>query len=314
MGVYQRKLKSGIKWRYDGSYQGKHYTSPAHFESQEEAKKEERQYLAELKGDTLSALIRSRLNYMKIRQVNRDYYKNTVFNLGLAEDFWGSERLLKQITKRDAYDLFEKVATDWQEQGYTSHPANKFIRCMKSFFYWAEITKDIDMKNPFQKMPLLPIITNRKHIPTEAQIYKVWSKLKGQSQDLFRFVEETGCRIDEAIKLDVKDLENGSIILWTKKAKNSNLTPRVIPRPDWFVKIPGEGRVFTEWNSYPRFLGELVTEMKHRPHWNWHNLRHRRASIWARDNMPTYELMSRLGHSNLSTTMGYLQQLGYNRL
>ena len=70
MGVYQRKLKSGIKWRFDGSFRGKHYTSPAHFETQEDALKAEHEYLAELKGDTLSALIRSRLNYMKIRQVN----------------------------------------------------------------------------------------------------------------------------------------------------------------------------------------------------------------------------------------------------
>jgi integrase len=48
--------------------------------------------------------------------------------------------------------------------------------------------------------------------------------------------------------------------------------------------------------------------------WDFHNLRHKRASLWANSNMPTYELMTHLGHSNISTTRGYLRILGFTRL
>ena len=42
--------------------------------------------------------------------------------------------------------------------------------------------------------------------------------------------------------------------------------------------------------------------------WNWHNLRHRRASIWHnKEKRPLYEVMVLLGHSNIKTTQGYLQ-------
>ncbi|MBF0487991.1 MAG: site-specific integrase [Nitrospirae bacterium] len=47
--------------------------------------------------------------------------------------------------------------------------------------------------------------------------------------------------------------------------------------------------------------------------WAWHNLRHRRASIWANGGMSTLEIMQRRGHNNISTTMGYLRLLGFTR-
>jgi hypothetical protein len=65
--------------------------------------------------------------------------------------------------------------------------------------------------------------------------------------------------------------------------------------------------------AYPRFLEDKINELKQKK-WSWHNLRHRRASIWATNGLTTFEIMSRLGHSNLSTTMIYLQLLGFTRL
>ena len=74
------------------------------------------------------------------------------------------------------------------------------------------------------------------------------------------------------------------------------------------IKTSSKGKVFKDWESYPRFLEDLTDN------WNWHNLRHRRASIWANNGLTTFEIMVRLGHSNLSTTMKYLQLLGFTRL
>jgi len=71
-----------------------------------------------------------------------------------------------------------------------------------------------------------------------------------------------------------KDVDDNRVVLYTHEAKNSNLTPRIIPRPSSLVG-KFEGRVFDEWNPYPSFLKDLV---------------------------------------NMATTMRYLQLLGFIRL
>ena len=60
---------------------------------------------------------------------------------------------------------------------------------------------------------------------------------------LFDFVDQTGCRINEAVRLTAKDVAKEYVVLYTRKFKNSNLTPMVIPRPECLI---GEfvGKVF----------------------------------------------------------------------
>lgn len=95
---------------------------------------------------------------------------------------------------------------------------------------------------------------------------------------------------------------DNQIILWTRKAKNSNLTPRFIPKPECLKGREGKGKVF-KWETYPRFLDKKVS-------WGYHNLRHRRATIWASEGKSIYEIMLLLGHNNVTTTMIYLKNLG----
>lgn len=83
--------------------------------------------------------------------------------------------------------------------------------------------------------------------------------------------------------------------------------------PDCINGIDRCGDFFPEWKAYPRFLKEKVKELDLNS-WNWHNLRHRRASIWAHSGMAIFEIMIRLGHNNLSTTQKYLQLLGFTRI
>lgn len=130
---------------------------------------------------------------------------------------------------------------------------------------------------------------------------------------LFDFVEQTGCHIQEAVRFKYEDIDGQLVTLYTRKAKNSDLTPRRIPKPECLDGAKGTGKVFPAWNAYPRFLETAVNELD-LPGWNWHNLRHRRASIWASEGMTTLEIMTRLGHNNLSTMMKYLQLLGFSRL
>ena len=74
---------------------------------------------------------------------------------------------------------------------------------------------------------------------------------------MFDFVDQTACRVNEAVRLTQKDVDKTRVVLYTQKTKNSNLTPRVIPRPEC---LQGEftGKVFKEWNAYPRFLEDIA--------------------------------------------------------
>lgn len=130
--------------------------------------------------------------------------------------------------------------------------------------------------------------------------------MSDKQASLFDFVDETACRINEAVRLQAKDVAKDTVILYTRKSKNSNLTPRVIPRPDC-LKGEFEGKVFKDWTAYPRFLDEICDG------WGWHNLRHRRASIWVNSGMSVYEIMQRLGHQNMEVTMRYLRLLGFTK-
>ena len=70
-----------------------------------------------------------------------------------------------------------------------------------------------------------------------------------------------------------KDVAKNKVILYTRISKNSNLTPWIIPRSQC-LKGEFEGKVFKDGNTYSRF-SDVVAKS-----WGWHNLRHRRASIW----------------------------------
>lgn len=314
MGVYKRQLKGCLRWRFGGSYKGEKYTSKAIYGSPEEAEKAEREFLARFQQDSLAKLTNERLRTLRVQGVNEDYLIDTKHKFGFALDFFGPDKLVADISKADAYRLIEAIASDPDRKGKTTHPANHAIRIMKAFFNWCINEREIEIRNPFYKMKLLPLSQQRKYVPTEYQVYKLREKLNAKQKALFRFVEATGCRIMEAIRLDMRDVREDSVTLWTRKARNRNLTPRVIPRPRSFQPKVNQGRPFSTWDHYPRFLGEMVAHLGQHPRWNWHNLRHKAATEWANDGMTTFEIMSRLGHNNISTTMIYLHQLGIYRV
>ena len=205
------------------------------------------------------------------------------------------------------YHLTDKLLTISQDilTDYTNHKVNAMIRGLKATFNYGIKTLDLTIKNPVNNLEFYSIDIKLKHIPTDKEISDTREKLNSRQAELFDFVDQTGCRIMEAVRLHSKDVGQDHVVLYTRKSKNSNLTPRIIPRPECLKEIR-EGRIFPEWNSHPRFLGDVVD-------WNWHNLRHRRASIWANSGMPIFEIMSRLGHNNMSTTMRYLQLLGFTK-
>lgn len=312
MAQYRRKLKRGELWWFKFDYNGKTYHSKAIYKSKNDAKKAESDKLSEVAeqvsspvGMTLYDLCERRLDDIKLIRSNF-YYKENRRHFKKALDFFGRGRAVESITRMEIGDFLTMEAKRLKSKGKTNHKLNSMIRCIKALFNYGIKSCDLELKNPILFVRPYPIEIKLKHIPTDAEITKVRKALNENQRFLFDFVDQTGCRIMEAVRFKTEDIDGDLITLWTRKSKNSNLTPRRIPKPDCLEGFKGKGRVFKKWTDYPRFLDGNK--------WSWHNLRHRRASIWANSGMPTFEIMKRLGHSNLQTTMGYLQLLGFTRL
>jgi integrase len=315
VGQYKRKVKKGERWFFSGQYLGQKYFSRAIYLTKQEAKRAERARINEIDEEqkkkkteiTLFDLMEHRLDFL---QTNKSvvYYKENKRYFKIALDIWGRDRPASSITKKEANDLFLTVAKRLKEDKKQNYSVNAMQRCLKALFNYGIRFYELE-KNPIQFSQLYPIDIKLKRIPTDAEMIALKNKLTDSETFIFNFVDQTACRIFEAIRFKTEDIDGDLITLWSRKAKNSNLTPRRIPKPDCLKNFKGKGKVFP-WTDHPGFLEKKIKKLEQKK-WNWHSLRHRRASIWACDKMPLIEIMQRLGHSNLQTTQKYLQLLGF---
>jgi integrase len=320
MGVGKRKLAAGTKWRFFGSHKGHKYYSKAIYDTKAEALAAERDFLVELAsgvaGTGLKQLTKERLKDMEVLGRSDKYIGANERYFKIMIEEWGNVAVTN-IKKAQVKTLLNKEAERLRRTGKTLHKANEMLRCIKAFFQWCIDIHDIQMANPVKGLPLFPIEINLKYIPQEGDLFFVKAAINEEQEFLVDFVDQTACRIDEALRFRVEDINGDVIVLWTRKAKNSNLTPRQIPKPEVLdrMRLPMEGRVFKAWDTYPKFLTlttqKLAAEGTLVRPFSWHHLRHRRCSIWANEGMTIWELMARMGHSNISTTQRYVQLLGF---
>lgn len=315
MGQYRRKLKKGERWFYSGQYLSQKYFSKAIYLTKQEAKKAERDRINQIdeeqrkaKSDiTLFDLMEHRLDFLQINKSVYYYHENKRY-FKIALDYFGQDVKASSITKEDANELFLTIAKRLKEEKKQNYSVNAMQRTLKALWNYGIRFYGLE-KNPICFAQPYPIDIKLKRIPTDKEINDVRKKSNDKERFLIDFVDQTACRISEALRFKADDIDAELITLWTRKAKNSNLTPRRIPKPECLKKYKGKGKVFP-WTDHPGFLEKKIKTLKQKK-WNWHSLRHRRASIWASNQMPLIEIMQRLGHSNLQTTQKYLQLLGY---
>lgn len=319
MGVYKRKLAKGIRWYYSGQYQGQKYFSKAMYLTKIECQKAEREKLIELERNIdkpqnemmLVDVMNARLDEIKANHSYHYYKENQRYYKMLLEQVGNIS--VTAVSKAQINTFLLEYSKNLRGRGRTNHGANAMLRSIKALFNYAIRIFDIDTRNPCVGIKLFPVDINLKYIPSEQEIALVRDALDNEECFLFDFVEQTGCRISEALRLRFEDIQEGLVTLWTRKAKNSNLTPRRIPIPECLTDGKGIGQIFGRWNNKPKFLERYVRRLGLN-RWNWHNLRHRRASLWAKEGRTLLEIMQLLGHSNLSTTQKYLQILGHIKL
>lgn len=308
MPIYARKLKNGVRFWYKFDLRGKTYSSPAIYNTKKEALKAERfekNRLDEVFGEArLREVCAHRLDYLELTR-NNEYFKDQRFL---------SRKIIKTIGNLQLTDITAKMVADMfldeikrcKDQGLGNTRPNELLKTLRATINYARHNFGVEMRDPTAGIKKLPRDSKTPYLPTEEEIEAVISACNNEQRRLIRFVYETGCRIGEAINLEYKDVHKDYITLYTRKSRNSQRTPRHLPRPD-FIFPSGNTKVF-EHNAYPRFLEETVQKLG-QPKWNWHSLRRRRASIWAKDK-PLFEIMMLLGHSQIATTQRYLFQIG----
>ncbi len=317
MAQYPRKLNKGTRWWYKFDYNGKTYFSSAIYLSKTEAKKAENAKYEEVSNQarnpsekpilSLLEAITERLDYIEVKK-SKDYYKDNKRYYKVLLDEVG-DIPLTDVNKSQIEDLLLKTSKKQKAIGNDNYAVNGMLNVYKALFNYIIDKHDLNMKNPCNKIAKFSINKKLKYIPSDKDIEAVKAICDDGQRMLIDFVMETACRISEAIRITGKDILEDSVILYTKKSANSNLVPRKLPKPDCIktIKIEPDERLFKRWIDCPRFLEDKVRQLGQR-NWGWHNLRHRKASIWHnKEKRPLYEVMVLLGHSNLKTTQGYLQ-------
>lgn len=317
MAQYPRKTKYGIRWFYKFDYKGTTYRTGAIYLSKIEAKRSESEKLDEVINNqenpvqkpilSLLEAVIERLDYVEIKK-SKDYYKDNKRYYKILLDEIG-DIPLTEVKKSQIEDLLLKTAKKQKAIGNDNYAVNGMLNVYRALFNYIIDKHDLNMKNPCNKIVKFSINKKLKYIPSDTDIEAVKAICDEGQKMLIDFVMETACRISEAIRVTGKDILEDSVILYTKKSANSNLVPRKLPKPDCIkhITIDPDERLFKRWIDCPRFLEDKVRELKQR-NWAWHNLRHRKASIWHnKEKRPLYEVMILLGHSNMKTTQGYLQ-------
>lgn len=313
MGQYLRSIKIGKRWYSKGQHLGIPYCSRAIFLTKKQAGKWERAKKEQIEAEarnpvidmSLKDLLTYRLDELEASR-NRFYYEDNKRHAKQILDALGNVQV-SQVTKKQVYDLFMAEMRRCKRAGLTNHRANAFLVNMRSFFNFGINRLGLEYRNPCAGLAKLPVDRRIKFIPTQEMIDEVISICTPEQAELIRFVDETACRIGEALRVEAKDFIDAGVVLYTRKAKGSNLTPRVVPISCLFLTV-FNSKMF-DYKRAPDFLEAKINKLS-QPKWNWHALRHRRASIWANEGKPLIQIMALLGHQNISTTQIYLRSLG----
>jgi integrase len=330
MSVYSVKGKG---WRYDFTLKGNRYTE-AWFKTKTEAKQAEAEKRKELKNPKIDVdtpidmefldLVNLRLDYLKDYS-SEIYYKEYIYKAKCWVKLWGnlncnqinSERIQKFVSER------KKVSPQ---------TANKEIRYLKATFNYG-IKNSFITTNPVKGIKFYPIEERFKYVPSQQVIEKVIAEADSDTQDYLLTIKETLGRMIEINRLKWTDVnfDGRFVVLYTRKKRGGNLTPRKIPmtkRLYNILKNRYENRdnsiPWVFWHSYKSLNEQKMVKGPYKDrkkimktlcrkadvqYFRFHALRHSGASTMENLNIPIGSIQRILGHENRTTTEIYLHSI-----
>lgn len=331
MSVYSKKGKG---WRYDFMVKGVRYTQ-AGFKTKTEAKQaaadRRKEVLNPTESQTLtdmefSELVNLRLDHIEAYN-SKSHYADYCSRAQRWIKLWHAHQC-NEITP----DMIQQfILKRSQVSPYT---ANKDLKSLRSLFNFGKRKLKRFNSNPADDIDFLPVEEKLKYIPPLEDVFQVIAAANPDTQDYLWTIRETMARVSEVNKLtwDDVDLSKRFVVLYTRKRKGGDLTPRKVPMTERLYKILSRRHVSRDrrmpwvfWHSYvssrngerhegpydrrKRLMKGLCKKAGVK-YFNFHSLRHSGASVMDNSGVPIGSIQRILGHTNRKTTELYLQSLG----
>jgi integrase len=218
----------------------------------------------------------------------------------------------KRITRDSIEEYLKEVAT-------ISHKlANRRLVLIRSLFNYG-IKRGWFTRNPTNGIERYPIEKSRKYIPPQEDIALVLETATCEERLYILVVAHTLGRVRSVNKLRWEDVHEDYLVLYTRKARNSDLKEMRIPinavLKDVLSKIEKKGEYVLINPRTGKFYGYRSKLLHTLCHWAgvkyfpYHALRHFGASKLDNLGVPLSDIQEILGHSQITTTSEYLQSL-----
>jgi integrase len=195
-----------------------------------------------------------------------------------------------------------------------------YLGTLRQLFDYADVHP-----NPARSPRLeLPYTAEREIVPpSNKQVLAMLDQMKRERRLLFAFVEQCGTRIGETLGWTWGDVDLHERRILSRpdvvKGRRGKRRARWVQVPGFLLKLLEESTPFDErdrerhlfsWPQGSAEPGQLVTKTMERackaasiPVFSPHDLRHRRISLWHHQGIPAWEIWSRVGQTQVSTTL-----------
>ena len=157
----------------------------------------------------------------------------------------------------------------------SAYTANRELVSLRSLFNFGRKHKWANA-DPTEDMKPLPVEKRLKYIPLLEDIFAVIGMADPATQDYLWAIRETMARVGEVNRMTWEDvdLENRFVVLYTRKRRGGDLTPRKVPMTERLYRIlsrihqqrdPGQqGRTIHHPDQCSPYLGEHPDPGRHR--------------------------------------------------
>lgn len=331
MSVY---FIQGMGWRYDFTLKRTRYTK-AWFKTKTEAKQAEFKRKEEMgkpkvtektpTGMVFSELVNKRLDHIKAYN-SLSHYRDHVYM---------AKRWVREWKDRSS----DEISTDeiqafvLRRSKVSAFTANNELRCLRALFNFG-IKRGWITNNPTRNISFLPVEKRIKYVPPKEDVLKVIMAADPETQDYLWVIKETMGRMGEINHLSWSDvnLEERYVILYTRKKKGGNLTPREVPMTNRLFQVLSHRYEHRDkrkpWVFWHRYWSKKKKEWIEGPfkdrksimrslckkvgvkYFRFHPIRHLGASILDHANVNIGSIQRILGHEKRTTTEIYLHSIG----
>lgn len=270
-------------------------------------------------------LVNKRLDHIKVYN-SLSHYRDHVYMAKRWVKAWGGWDC-------DSIQREEIKSFVLKRTGVSNYTANQDLRCLRSLFNFGIRERWIS-GNPTGGIPFLPVEKKVKFIPSKEDVLKVIMAADPDTKDYLTVICETMARVGEINHLTWSDvnLEERYVILYTRKKKGGNLTPREVPmtkrlyqvlshrheqrdkRKPWVFWHRYWSKKKKEWIEGPykdrKLIMRSLCKKARVNYFRFHPLRHLGASILDHANVNIGSIQRILGHEKRTTTEIYLHSIG----